>query len=215
MVNNRVNIYAFPHKGLKNALSQLLHTIGKANSANPAEITQVQTLTKEVITLLHLHQEAEDSCVMAPLSHCAEDAAHACHAEHTRLHDMVNAIERDVAKLSEGSCADKLEDVYQSVGLFYADYLKHMAEEESALNEAIWSHFSDEEILQWQGEIMAKLTLEQQLVWFKYIVPALNPMERQILLGGVKANAPEPAYAQVITMLESVLTSEELAPLVA
>lgn len=215
MVNNRMNIYGFAHKGLKNALSQLLLELGKADTANPTDIANIKNKTQEVITLLHLHQEAEDSCVMAPLAERAPDVAHACHAEHTKLHEMVNGIEHDVAQLGAGESPDKLESVYQSLGRFYSSYLAHMAEEEATLNEAIWKHFSDDEIMQWQGQIMEKLTFEQQILWFKYIVPALNPMERQILLGGVKANAPEPAYQQVITMLKSVLTPEELVSLVA
>lgn len=215
MHHTRVNIYTFPHKGLRNALSQLLLQLSKANIMDASEIATLKSFANDVIELLHLHQEAEDTCVMTPLAERAPEAARDCHNHHYRLHKTVNDLQQQINALQPDAAPHALEKVHHDVAMFFSDYLKHMAEEETVLNEAIWAHYSDEEILEWQANIMAKLTFEQQLSWFKFIVPALNPMERQIILGGVKANAPQEAYAQVIKMLGAVLDGSELMPLMA
>ncbi len=73
-----------------------------------------------------------------------------------------------------------------------------MADEEDGINQVIWDAFSDEEILSWQSQIMDKLTPEQKMLWFRFIIPALNPSERQMMLGGVRESVPAEAYAGII-----------------
>lgn len=118
MVNQRMNIYAFPHKGLKNALSQLLNIFGKACFTSSEDIGVVKSMTKEVIQLLHLHQDAEDKCVLLPLAERKPDASKECFTEHTRLHEMVNVIQQASSDLSHDQARDKLEHLYQSISFF-------------------------------------------------------------------------------------------------
>jgi hypothetical protein len=77
-----------------------------------------------------------------------------------------------------------------------------MNEEETEMNKVIWEHFTDEEVLGWQGQILSKLTPAQFFKWFKYIIPALTQLEQRIMLGGFKQNAPAEAYNGTIKNLE-------------
>lgn len=213
MQHQRVNIFTFPHKGLRNGLSQLLIKLGHADATNAEHIREIRAQAHEVIHLLHLHQEAEDSCVMQPLSQRAADTVVNCHKEHHALQQHINAIEQQIVALDVKDSPNVLAELYSDVARFFADYLKHMDNEETELNAAIWAHFDDSEILGWQEQIMAKLSLDDQLQWFKYIIPSLNAMERQILLSGVKANAPEGVFEHIIASLKHYLSANEIASL--
>lgn len=213
MQNQRVNIYTFPHKGLRYGLSQLLFTIGKADHNDASDIQHIQSQTYEIVHLMHLHQEAEDECVMQPLAQKAPEVVVECNQDHHSLHIALSKLEQKVQALSNADAPSALHLIYSDLAKFFADYLLHMEDEESTLNEAIWTHFSDPEILAWQDNIMSKLSLADQMLWFKYIVPALNSMERQILLGGVKANAPQEVYQQVIDALSEYLSDAEITAL--
>lgn len=215
MSQPRVNIYGFPHKGLKNALSQLLYTASRADSANPESIDELKTLSDEVTLLLELHQDAEDQVVLPALE--ARVAGSTTHnaSEHDRLHALVEGIKQQTSQLEAGQSPMATATLFDAIGGFYSDYLKHMAEEENEINQVIWNAFSDEEILGWQPQIMEKLNPEQKMLWFRFIVPALNPFERQIMLGGVRESVPGEVYAGIIESLKPYMTEAELAPLAA
>ena len=86
-----------------------------------------------------------------------------------------------------------------------------MSEEERDINKVLWDHFSDEEILSMQGQILAKLTPDQFFKWFKYIIPSLSQFEQSLMLGGFKGNAPAEAYNGTIKNLEPYLTPTQFA----
>ncbi|MFN3999162.1 hypothetical protein [Algoriphagus sp.] len=57
--------------------------------------------------------------------------------------------------------------------------------------------------------ILSSFTPEKILRWFRFIVPALNPQERKIVLGGMKANAPEAFFNELLEVVK--LEMSELA----
>ncbi len=83
------------------------------------------------------------------------------------------------------------------------------------MNSLIWSHFTDEELMGIHGAIMSKLAPEQIVLWFKYIVPALNPMERNIILSGFKANAPEEFVNRVLGVIREEMPASSFDSMVA
>ena len=87
--------------------------------------------------------------------------------------------------------------------------------EESRMNPLIWNHFTDEELMEVHGTIMSKLVPEQIVLLFKYIVPALNPMERNIILSGFKANAPEEFFNQVLNVIREEMPASSFDGMVA
>ena len=82
-------------------------------------------------------------------------------------------------------------EILNSLCGFLSDYVTHRAEEERDINAVIWEHFDDSEIMSWHAQSMEKLTPDQKMLWFRFIVPALNPFERQIMMGGVRASVPD------------------------
>lgn len=215
MTAPRVNIYGFPHKGLKNGLSQLWFEASKADVSDEASIQRLKSLSEQITLLLELHQEAEDEFVLPAIEAKVPGATEHNESEHHRLHQIVVDIQNQTSALEAGDAMMATSRLFTTVGQFMSDYIRHMDEEEQDMNQVIWDNFTDEEILGWQGQIMGKLTPEQKMMWFRFIVPALNPMERQIMLGGVKQNVPPEAYQGILNMLSRYMSEEELAPLAA
>ena len=211
----RVNIYGFPHKGLRNGLSQLMFQASKTDVTSEASVAELKELTATLVELLDLHQSAEDSVVLSHLESRVPGSTEKNHADHDALHAKVAAFAAHIQDIQHGDSMAMTQQALDMVASFSSEYLMHMAEEENEINEVIWANFSDEEILQWQGEIMGKLTPEQKMNWFRFIVPALNPMERQIMLGGVKEVLPPEAYQGILDMLSNYMPADEIAPLAA
>ena len=45
--------------------------------------------------------------------------------------------------------------------------------------------------------------------WFKYIIPALSPLEQSIMLGGFKQNAPKEVFAATIKRLKPYVSAKQ------
>ena len=151
--------------------------------------------------LLNLHRHSEEEDVLPALEAKLSGSTQDNVEEHEALEKTVEQISDFVGRLTvEASPVEGVEFSSMLNG-FHAKYLDHMAMEESKMNPLIWKHFTDEELMGMHGAIMAKLAPDQIVLWFKYIVPALNPMERNIILSGLKANAPEEFFDQVLSVI--------------
>ena len=87
----------------------------------------------------------------------------------------------------------------------------HIDGEDTELEPIMQEHFTDEELIGHQIEIMKEMSFETLLLWFKYIVPARRPSENAQVLSGFKASAPAEAYEQVMALIGTQVSSEELA----
>ena len=65
------------------------------------------------------------------------------------------------------------------------------------------------------GAIMSKLAPEHIVLLSKYIVPASNPTERNSILLGFKANAPEEFVNQVLDVIRTEIPASSFASMMA
>jgi hypothetical protein len=66
--------------------------------------------------------------------------------------------------------------------------------EETANNAALWAAYSDVELIEIHDRLVASISPPEFMRVARWMVPALNPMERAMLLGGVKAHTPPEAF---------------------
>lgn len=190
----RVNIYGFPHKGLRNALGQLSLSLGNLDIDNQEAIKTVVDQSLEISELLKLHLQSEESHVLPHLEREAPGSTQHNHEDHENMERLEKDMISTILELTENASQENVEKAYNKTNLFIREYFRHMDEEETDMNQIIWKYFSDMQILEWQGKILSTLTPEQMNKWFKYIIPALSPLEQNIILGEFKQNAPREAY---------------------
>jgi len=210
-----MNGYGFPHKGLRLALSRLVVVSGNTDYSDEASLNALKALAKEVVELLHLHAVAEDSVILPALEEREPGSAATNVEDHKVLEEEVAEFAKQLEGITIASEPASGAMFYESVTRFFANYINHMAMEESDINALIWDNFSDEEIMSWQGRIMSMLTPAQIASFFKYMVTALNPFERNIMMGGFKANAPAEFFNSVIGMLKEHMIESEHSQMVA
>ena len=209
-MNMRVNIYGFPHKGLRNALGKLSLKASAINVNNAKEINDLLALTEETSELLGLHLRAEEEFITPSLEAKIPGSTHANHEDHVEMERLEKEMVAKAHKLSRTPNLSVAAELYNHINLFIREYFRHMHDEENEMNAVIWEHFEDHEILGWQGKILAKLTPDQFFKWFKYIIPALFPEEQKIMLAGFKQNAPKEVYDSTIEGLKPFLTPNQI-----
>lgn len=207
-------MYDVPHKGLRNAMSQLSLLAGKTNFADCTEVKNLYILGSDVFKLLTVHAADEDEVTLAALEERCPGSSQHDMEEHEQIHAAQHRLEVLLEEIYRKSqlaqdATPEGEEFYLAFSEFHGKYLEHTAEEERVTQPLLWQYFNDEELASFRGKIMAKNPPKTLLTWFRFVIPAQSHSERAGLLGGFKKMAPAAFFAQGMQVIREVLKEEE------
>jgi hypothetical protein len=209
----RVKLFEGAHKGLRNALSQFSFLLGKCDFNDPKSVKALHALGSDLFMLLTIHANDENTLILAELEARVPGASKHDMDDHERLEADQNAIEKLLNELNELN--DKNEDatgmgteLYMKFSRFHGEYLIHTAEEETETQRLLWENFTDAELHAMRGRIIGKFPPDVFEKWQSYMMPAITRNDIAMMLGGLKANAPE-QFERLMTMAEKYLPAEE------
>lgn len=206
--------YDVPHKGLRNALSQLSLLAGRTDCSNPAEVAALHRLGTRLFRILTIHAEDENEVTLAYLeTRCPGCTQHdlddheEIHRAQSNLADQLDAL---YAGATEGKdMTEAGAAFYLAFTEFHGEYLGHTAEEERVTQPLLWQHFTDQELAVHRGEIMARNPPQTLLIRFEFVMPAQSHAERVGLLTGFKRMAPAAFFAEAMEVIRNVLSPSE------
>jgi hypothetical protein len=210
----RYKTYDAPHKGLRNALSQLSLMAGHTDYAVPEEVAELHRLGSRVFGILTMHAQDETSVTLAHLeTRCAGCSRHDAE-DHEQIHLMQQGLEDQLNAINTGTTNKKNmteagDEFYLAFSEFHGRYLEHIAEEERVTQLLLWQHFTDEELHAHRGEVMAGMPPPTLLIWFEFIIPAQTRAERIALLTGFKQLAPPAFFAEGMAVVQKVLPAPQ------
>lgn len=205
----RMNVYGFPHKGLRVALPELAQKAGNTDYRDEDSLRTLKELADEVVMLLELHTHSEDEILLPALEAKVPGSTQENMDDHRRLENMMADFHNYIRVINTQSEPEEGVKFYNDVNEFYSLYIQHMTMEENEINPLIWANFTDEELLELQEQIMSTLNPDEMMSWLRYIIPGANPYERVNILDGVKVKAPVEFFASVMNMLRGRLTYTE------
>lgn len=206
--------YDVPHKGLRNALSELQLLAGKTDYSDENEIESLYMLGEDVFTILTLHATDENEITLAELEQRCPGCSQHDMDDHERIHRAQDKLEKLLERIYAHSKAghDATEDgeeFYLAFSEFHGTYLEHTAEEERVTQPMLWKYFTDEELVAHRGKIMAKNPPQTLLIWFRFVIPAQSHTERVGLLTGFKKMAPGSFFSEGMQVIRQVLAEKE------
>jgi hypothetical protein len=217
---NRMKVYDVPHKGLRNALSQLSLAAGNTDYTDLEAIEKLHSLGQLVFTFLNVHANDENSVTLDELEKRLPGASKHDMDDHEKLHVEQHVLEQLLEKIyadaKEGKnvMSDGAE-FYLALSEYHSKYLAHTSEEERVTQPQLWEHFTDDELAGMRNKIIGKLPPGTLITMLRFIAPALNPQERIGLLKGFKMAAPPPFFAAVMEVVASVLPATDFEKLQA
>jgi len=209
----RLNTYAFPHKALRNLLSQVSFAAGNADPTFPETLKKLKGLYEELKDFLEEHAQVEDEIILPALEAREPGSIQENLEEHEYLEEKFSVISKQLRELNSESPAKNWNDFYWDFSEFHAEYLKHMLLEEKEVLEKIWANFSDEELFFQHQQILSTFTPDQILKTFKYIIPSLSTSEQIIAMKGLKSMAPEAFFRQVMEEIRLQMPGKEFGEL--
>ncbi|MBP2160454.1 MULTISPECIES: hypothetical protein [Asticcacaulis] len=210
----RYDMYGFIHKALRKAQCDIVVRLGQAGTdITPGLLTDL----RDLLDLGRLHISHEEAHIHMAAELRMPQASSRLKGQHDTHRDTFLGLEGLIVAFEQAPSSlrqDAARRLYLAFSAFMARDFEHMLEEETAHNDTLWRQFSDAELMNIEGGIIASLAPEKVIRFMRLMVPAISRHERVTLLGGMKVNAPPEAFTAVMELaVYPTLSVEDLRDL--
>lgn len=193
----RYAIYKNIHKALRGMLLAALEQVGRLDADDAAARERMKQDVDLLLRALETHLHLENTCLHPALRERAPRDVAGFDREHAHQRNHMAALRDTVGLVGRGGpqAARHAYRLYLELSGFVADNLQHMLEEETALTQALWDHFSDAEIRQLEARLVAAVPPDLAGVYLQWMGQCLNHPERVELMRALRGKAPAVAEA--------------------
>ncbi|WP_174803186.1 hypothetical protein [Martelella limonii] len=216
LLANRYDLYGGVHKGLRRMQCMLLARLGANDFEDTAATEKLLADLKRLLSMAAAHVEHEDREIHAALRARAIDTG-LLDEQHDDHREAFTVIANKIAAIEESRGAERIEagrGLYLTFAAYIADDFAHMHEEETVLCPILWQAYSDAELQAIEMRIIASLPPEENMAFTRMMLPAMNPAERNAMVGGMRQGMPPEVFNAVIEFaIRPSLTEAEFAAL--
>jgi hypothetical protein len=201
----RFDMYASIHKALRSLMCDTLLQVGRMDVNDLVELDSTLNRVEMLLAFCLDHIERENGWVHTAIeARQPAGAARTAH-DHEDHFESIAALRAETAALraakpqAQAMLAHRL---YQHLALFVAENFQHMHIEETANNAALWALYSDAELHEIHGRLLAAIPPAKELQIVRWMIPACSPMERAAIVGHAKTQMPPEAFLGVLAHVQ-------------
>lgn len=197
----RIDLYVDIHKALRHFLCDTLLRIGRLDVADADAFDAGLRQLEALLELCLQHLETENAFVHAAIDARQPRGASRTADDHLEHRDTIEALSAEAGALRAAGAAERPAlalRLYRHLALFVAENLRHMHVEETVNNALLWQHYDDAALLALHGRILASLPLSEHLAVARWMVPALPPADRAVVVGGMQQGMPAPVFERIV-----------------
>lgn len=198
--------YSAVHKGIRAAHMHCLVEIGASDASDNAGIERLIARIEDHLSMCNAHLHDENSVLHIALEARRPDAsAHAAedHDEHLQSFAEVRTLLERIAVATRDERVDLLAGLYRRFALFVAHDLEHMDHEERVLLPDLQAAFTDAELQELEGRIVAQIAPTHMVLFLDAMIDGLPKAESAEMLAGMKAAMPPAAFADLVAGVEA------------
>jgi hypothetical protein len=197
----RFDMYASIHKALRSLMCDTLLQVGRMDVSDPAELDATLDRVEMLLAFCLDHIERENGWVHTAIeARRPAGAARTAH-DHEEHFESIAALRGEVATVAAAAPQVRpmlAQRLYQHLALFVAENFQHMHIEETANNAALWALYTDAELHDIHGRLLAAIPPAKELQIVRWMIPACSPMERAAIVGHAKTQMPPEALLGVL-----------------
>lgn len=213
----RFDPYAAVHKGLRALMADTLLALGRTDIDDPGELHTTTVRLVEMLDFCRSHARHENQFLHPAIEVRAPGSSGATAIDHALHEQAIDQLRKSAQQLPQTPVALRataMLELYRSVALFVAHNLEHLHHEETAHNATLWAHYTDAQIEVLHDELVASIEPAQSIFIMRWMLPAMNPMERAHLMRKLRATAPPPVVEAVLRAVQDVMEPQAWALLV-
>jgi hypothetical protein len=200
----RLDLYAPIHKALRHYMTDTLHRVGRMDVFDADDraraLGQLDALLDQCVSHIHHENDFVHTTIEARQPRGASRTAD----DHVDHFESIDALRAEARALAAAPEADRLVlalRLYRHLALFVAENFQHMHFEETHNNAVLWAHYTDAELFDMHDRLLASIPPAENMTIARWMVPAVSPVERAQIVGGMQAAAPAPAFAAMLDVI--------------
>lgn len=213
----RVDLYGVIHKALRAMMADTLVAVGRLDSEDPAACARTCTQAASLLDFCASHLAHENLWVHPAIEARAAGASERIareHDDHLRHIAALRALLARVQDAGDGAARTAAaEALYRALALFIADNLVHMQAEETTHNALLWARYTDAELLAIHAALVGAIPADEMAFTLGWMLPAMNPPERQAMLADLRDNAPPGVFEGTLALARQHLDGSAYARL--
>ena len=206
MAQQRYVIYQNIHKAIRHIMYSTALALGSADFRDQKSMRESLDQLRETITKLQEHAEHEETFVHPPLESRVPGITKSFdenHEDDERLFDRIRELGSQIEAAGDNDQRMAMgNQLYGIFNTYIGDYLGHLDREEAELEQALWDHFTDQEIADIDHKLMGSIPPERMAVWVPVICNSWNASELTAILAAMKQGVPPEAFAGMLKMVE-------------
>ena len=212
----RLDFYATIHKAWRQYMIDTLGRVGRMDVDDDADCQATLDQVEALLLQLRAHLEHENRFVHPAIEARRPGGAQVTAADHEGHLESIRNLDDEARALRQARGEQRHERglrLYRHLALFIAENFEHMQVEERDNNAALWALYSDAELQQLHGRLLASIGPAEMAVTTRWMAAALNPRELAELYIGMRATAPLEAFNALLGVARSVLDDQRWAKL--
>jgi hemerythrin-like domain-containing protein len=202
------------HKGLREMLYTTASRLQQIDFTEVEETEPALTQVQKVLFLFDKHANTEDDFVLTAIEAYEPSVVTLFEEEHVQDYELSNLM-RSLLVMFEGLTTDDEKiQLGSAIRAAFTEFLtfnlKHIAKEESVLNNLLWRYYSDEELRGITQKIIAQIPVDKMHLYSTWMIRALSNNEITNWLKEVKNNAPEFVFNSMLGIAEKELPEQRL-----
>ena len=213
-----VDIYRRIHKALRACIGDTLIRVGQVDTADAQQVAAVLAHVRTMANFCAGHLEHENRFVHPAIEARFPGASRPTvreHEHHASACRKLLALTAVAEQAKPNECEALIGQLYRDLALFMADNLVHMNAEETENNMILWATHSDAELLAIEQAIVGSLSAEEKAISMRWMIPALNPRERTVVMRGVQRTVPLHIFEGMLEGLRPLLETSDWNKLMA
>ena len=208
----RMDMYAGIHKALRAFMVDTLLAVGRMDVTQEDSLSRAAAQVVELLDFCTAHLQHENDFVHTAMEARAPGASDAISHEHDEHLAHIAQLRSTTEALAGQSIPARMAtaaQLYRELGCFVAQNFEHMHVEETAHNAVLWAHYTDDELGAIHDALVGSIPPAEMMTVARWMLPAMNPLERAAVLSDMRAKAPPPAFQAVLATVRPHLSEVE------
>ncbi len=209
-------MYGAIHKALRMMMTATLVRVGNTDGGSSADVRETLTQVRDLLLACEKHIAKENKYVHPMLERARPGASAQIASEHGEHADAIEELAELALQVetSDGEARQTgLNRLYRALALFISENFQHMHYEETEHNAVLWAHYTDVELVELHGSILAAIPPEEMMRIAHWMIPAVNAHERFAMLDDMRRTAPAAAFGAMLNLARARLDPTEWAKL--
>lgn len=212
---NRYNSFYLIHKALRAMLYYTALALQKTDFSDNAQAAAALANVNDVLFAFDRHAHHEDSFIIPAVAACEPEIAASFKEEHEEDHrlagylkNLLNIFDNTYFAEERTICGSA---IIKSFTEFVVFNLEHMAKEEMLLNQALWKHYTDKQIIEKHRRLLSTIPPAEMQSSAKWITRAISTADAISWLKHIKETAPEFVFSNLLHIAQEELSELQFA----